>query len=291
MTKWLQASAKLAVVLCCSVAFAQDGADLLDDFAASVDVVTSDSSESAADLDVDALAPNADDSVKILNVRLQDNGKLSGRLQVYYPTGKSEPADAKVAFTQSGQLISSTRTDDMGHFHVEGLEPGDYTATASVGEASTDFQVKVLAFDENAAPEEMFLEGTLTPIPEEIVGGEMIVDGGGCVDCGCNSCGGEIIQEEVIVDEGIVYDEGIVMDQGVVMDEGYVVEETFTPDMGCGCAAPVSSGFSSCGTCGGGGGGGFIGGRGLGLLGIGGLAAGITALAIDDDTPVSPAAP
>ena len=287
MTKWLQITAKLAVVLCCGVVFAQDGADLLDDFASEVEVLSSDSAESSADLDVDAMATDAAE-VKILNVRLQDNGNLSGRLQVYYPTGKSEPADAKVAFTQSGQLVSSTRTDDMGHFHVEGLEPGDYTATASVGEASTDFQVKVLAFDENAAPEEMFLEGTLTPVPEEIMGGEMIVDGGACVDCGCENCGGEIMEGEVIVDEGIVYDEGFV-DECTTCGEEVIVEETFTPDMGCGCTTP-DSGFSSCGTCGGGGGGGF-GGRGLGLLGIGGLAAGVTALAIDDDDAVSPSAP
>lgn len=286
MSKWLHAATKLALVLCCSVAFAQDGADLLDDFATEIDVVTTEATETASELDIDALANESTD-VEILNVRLQDNGKLSGRLQVFYPTGKSEPADAKVAFTQSGQLIGSATTDDMGHFHVEGLEPGDYTATASVGEATTDFQVKVLAFDSNAAPEEMFLEGTLTPLPE----GEVIVDGG-CVDCGCPDCGGGVIEGEVIVDEGIVYDEGIIMDEGVPCDscgigEEIIVDETFVADVGC--AAPVSScGYSqSCGTCGGGG----FGGRGLGLLGIGGLAAGITALAIDDDDPVSPAAP
>jgi len=301
MTKWLQIAMSAVFALSCSVTFAQNGADLLDDFAAEVDVVASDAIESASDLDVDALAMDSDD-VKILNVRLQDNGKLSGRLQVYYPTGKSEPANAKVAFTQSGQLVSSTRTDDLGHFHVEGLEPGDYTATASLGEASTDFQVKVLAFDENAAPEEMFLEGTLTPIPSD-VGGEVIVDGGGCVDCGCSDCGGGIIQDEVIVNEGIVYDEGIVMDEGIpcdscgvgeeiIVDESIVYDEGIV-DMGCGC----DTGFApttTCGSCGGGavGGGGGIGRRGFGgLLGVGLGAAGLAAGIADDDDVVSPSSP
>ncbi len=293
MTRWFQHATKLAVLLCCGLAMAQDGADLIDDFSPSIDVITSDVAEStnpldAADvtetpdttestesLDVDALAPATEQAndVKIINVRLQDNGQLSGRLQVYYPTGKSEPADAKVAFSQQGQLVSSTRTDETGHFHLTGLEPGDYTATASVGEASTDFQVKILAFDENAAPEEMFLEGTLTPIPTDDAGTELIVDTDAA---NCDSCG------EVI--------DGEFLDEEIIMGEECYVDECMA-DMGCECA-PMDSGFSSCGTCGGGGGG-WLG----GLLGAGGLATGIAALAIDDDDdnnnnrPVSPSRP
>lgn len=280
MKKWLLG---IACCFCCSVAIAQEGSDLLDDFTSLDSSTVTSNDQTASELNVDALANAKADDVEILNVRLQNNGKLSGRLQVYYPTGKSEPATATVAFTQSGQLVSSVTTDDMGHFHVEGLEPGDYTATASMGEASTDFQVKVLAFDEHAAPEEMFLEGTLTPIPA----GDMVVDGG-CVDCGCDTCGGEIISEE-FVDSGIIVDEApMIVDEGFVIDEGMPIA-----DCGCGATPPtITTGYTpSCGTCGGGGGGGGFGGRGLRLLGIGGLAAGITALAIDDDDPVSPAAP
>lgn len=300
--KWFTASAGI-VCLLAAVSLGQSE-DLLSDFATE-DVVQTDNvvvEEAAVETQTVASTSNAD----ILNVRLQNDGKLSGRLQVLYPTGKSEPADAKVAFSQDGGLVDTIRTDESGHFHVQGLEPGQYIATASVGDASTDFQVQVLEFDPNADPDEMFLEGTLTPLPQD----ELILDGGfdggfggdcgGC--CGCG--GGEVISEPYYGGEEIIgdyvggdiigepiYDEGYVVDGGIV-DGGCSTcgVESFAPPVdACGCSGGGGYYEPVYGFTGGGGGG-----RGFGiggLLGVGGLAAGVTALAIDDDDVVSPAAP
>lgn len=294
--KWLTASAGILCLLS-AVTFGQSD-DLLSDFATE-DVVQSDSVV-VEDTSVETQTVNSSSESNILNVRLQNDGKLSGRLQVLYPTGKSEPADAKVAFSHDGDLVDTIRTDESGHFHVQGLEPGQYIATASVGDASTDFQVQVLEFDPNADPDEMFLEGTLTPLPQD----GMIVDGGcgGCCDCG----GGEVISEPYYGGEEIVGDyyggdiigEPII-DEGYVMDGGIVDGGCYDGTCGITESIPMAD---TCGCSGGGyyepvygftgGGGGGGGGLGIGgLLGVGGLAAGITALAIDDDDQVSPATP
>ena len=128
--------------------------------------------------------------------------------------------------------------------------------------------------------------------------------GGGCCDCG----GGEIISEPYYGGEEIVgdYVGGDIIGEPII-DEGYIMDGGIV-DGGCfdGTCGAVESypAVDSCG-CGGGGGyyepvygftggggGGGRGGFGLGgLLGVGGLAAGVTALAIDDDDVVSPAAP
>ena len=294
--KWFTASAGIACLFA-AVSFGQSQ-DLLSDFATD-DVVQSDNvvvEEAAVETQTAA-------SSNILNVRLQNDGKLSGRLQVLYPTGKSEPADAKVAFSHDGDLVDTIRTDESGHFHVEGLAPGQYIATASVGDASTDFQVQVLEFDPNADPDEMFLEGTLTPLPQD----GMIVDGGcgGCCDGGC----GEVISEPYYGGEEIIgdYVGGDIIGEPMI-DEGYIMDGGIVDggcyDGSCGVVESYPMAADTCGCSGGGGyyepvygftgGGGGGGGRGFGLgglLGVGGLAAGITALAIDVDDVVSPAAP
>jgi hypothetical protein len=237
-----------------------------------------------------------------LTVRLQNDGLLAGRLQVFYPTGKSQPAEASVRFSQNGTLAGTAATDAEGRFQLTGLNPGEYLAQATVGNDTTDFNVNVLAFDPSADASEMVLEGTLTPIPQ----GEMIVDGGMVGDVGCSSCGGEVISEPIMdagyVDTGCatcsgaevigepIYDDGYVIDEGYVdtsyVDPGYV-DQGYVADMGCG---GCSTGFSGGGCCGGGGG--AVGGLRLGgLLGVAGLATGITALALDDDNEVSPTGP
>ena len=292
--KWLTAVAGI-VCLCSAASFSQTD-DLLSDF--STDVVQTDNivvdSDSVSDAEPVASQTNTSaTAADILNVRLQNDGKLSGRLLVLYPTGKSEPADAKVAFSRDGAMVETSRTDESGHFHVAGLQPGEYIATASVGEASTDFQVRILEFDPNADPDEMFLEGTLTPLPQ----GDVMVDGGlveGALAGDCGDCGGVIAEplygDEVVGDfvGGDIISEPI-MDGGFVMDGGCMDGACgYATDMGC-CGASTGGYFEPVYGCSGGGGGG---GFGLGgLLGVGGLAAGITALAIDDDDVVSPAAP
>ena len=240
-----------------------------------------------------------------LKVHLQDDGSLAGRLRVFYATGKSEPAAAKITFLQDGTLVDAAQTDGNGHFQLASLEPGEYVAKAAISTGTTDFTINVVEFQEGVDPEAMFLDATLTPTPDgEIIEGDVIAG-----DCG--SCG-EIVSEGIVdagyVDEGIVGGEIIAGDCGCgevgcgcgeviaepMYEEVYAepyYEEYIDPgyvDAGC-----CGGGFTTGGCCGGGGGG--IGGGGR-LLGLAALGAAIAIpLALDDDDPqvvvVSPAAP
>ena len=242
-----------------------------------------------------------------LKVHLQDDGSLAGRLRVFYATGKSEPAEAKISFLQDGNLLDAVETDDMGHFQLAALEPGEYVAKAAISTGTTDFTVNVVEFEEGADPDSMFLDASLTPIPDgQIIEGEIIAG-----DCG--SCG-EIVSDGYVdsgyveggyIEEGIIGGEiidggcgcGEVINEGIVYEEPFVdagyVEEYVDPgyvDMGYVDAGCCGGGFTSSGCCGGGGGG-AIGGGGR-LLGLAALGTAIALpLALNDDTPVSPARP
>ena len=221
---------------------------------------------------LDAFGESLDTGNPSVQVHLDDDGSLSGRFRLVWPTGKTEPADAEVRFASQGSPIESTQTNgDTGHFLVEGLTPGDYVATAAIAEGSADFNVEVLPFDEEAQPKEMFMDATLTPMPEHVEG-QIVVE-----DVPCKKCGDSLV--------------------GGYCDEcGEFQEEWIDPcgEQLCGCEMyqPACCGFSdSC--CGGGYGGG--GGSPLGwLLGAAGLAAGIGALADNNNNnnqPVSPVNP
>ncbi len=187
----------------------------------------------------DAAAPARRDSV---DVRLHEDGSLSGRLRVLYTTGKMVPADASVAFIQDDQVVQTAHTEADGSFQVDGLEPGKYVAETAIAEGSTTFHVDVYEHDETADEQDMLMDATLTPTPD-FVTGEIVSDG-------CTSCGGDIISEplveETFVEEGVIYDECALGDCG----------------MECGTSC---DGFSGGGCCGGGGGGGF----GAGAVGVG----------------------
>ncbi len=207
----------------------------------------------------------------LLKVRLQETGNLAGRLQMVYPTGKALPAQAKIAFSQEGDLVGSATTNEEGEFQLAQLAPGQYEATAVAADASTDFQVDVLAYDPAAKPEEMLMQGTLSPVADE----SLVATAGRKI---CDKCGGEIIPEgEVLLEGDEVIGDICHCGEEVVVEE--ILEEPCC-EMGACCPAP--GGFGGGGCCGGGG-------KGLGLLGLGGLAAGITALAVDNNNnPVSP---
>lgn len=248
------------------------------------------------------LATGICNAQETLNVHLQDDGSLAGRLRVFYATGKSEPAEAKISFLKDGDVVNSVKTDDMGHFQLAALEPGEYVAKAAISTGTTDFAINVVEYQEGIDAEAMFLDATLTPTPDgEIIEGEIIAG-----DCG--SCG-EIVSEGIVdggyIEEGIVG--GEIIDGGCgcgteiigeeiytepFVDAGYV-EEYIDPgyiDTGYVDAGCCGGGFTSGGCCGGGGG--AIGGGGR-LLGLAALGAAVAIpLALDDDnTPVSPAAP
>ncbi len=200
-----------------------------------------------------------------LKVRLQESGSLAGRLQMVYPTGKALPAQAKIAFSQEGDLVDSATTNEEGEFELAQLAPGTYNATAVAADNATDFQVDVLAYDPAAKPEEMLMQGTLTPVAEEMA----VAETGRKI---CDKCGGEILPEGEVLLEG----DELVGDLCTCGEEVLVEEEIIAePCCAMGACCPPTGGF--------GGGGGGCGGKGLGLLGLGGLAAGLTALAVDNN--------
>ncbi len=63
-------------------------------------------------------------------VRLMYDGSLHGRVRIIYPTGKTVPADAEIAFKQTGEVLQATKTNGDGMFELASLQPGRYTATA-----------------------------------------------------------------------------------------------------------------------------------------------------------------
>jgi hypothetical protein len=224
-----------------------------------------------------AVDKSTSEDVVVRVVRLKSDGLLEGRVSIIQPTGKRLPANAAVQFARDGVLVNQVKTNETGQFEVAGMKPGAYTATASIEAGSTDFAVNVLPFDKNARPDQMILDATLTPTPELYVGADNT-----CVGCGA-------IVEGGYVEGGIEGGQLMCADclaQEVIVSEEIIAEVPCS--MGTACA--TSCGFSGGGGCCGGGGG-----RGLGwLLGAGGLAAGITALALrdnDDDEPASPANP
>ena len=275
---------KLTIVLCfCSVAIAQQNTDN-NYFSADL----------SADLDTAVQGVRAG---SIYNARLDHNGVVAGRLQMKYPTGKTAPAAARIDFTQSGQLIRSALTDSTGQFKTAGLAPGAYMARVAVGSDSAEIPVNVLEFDPVATTD--IIEGTLTPLPQ----GDLHVSSG--CDCGsavesapaapmapletpllaegCTDCGQPLVAEGCSsgCDQPLVA-------EGCSSGCSAPVQEVVVGD----AYAPVAGFSSGCSSCGGGfGGGGLRGGRIGGLLGAAGLAGGITALAIDDEDAVSPAAP
>ena len=265
---------------------AQDS--LVEDNLDLTDVIV-DVENSASDAPIEPIADSEADVVRV--VRLQSDGKLEGRVSIIQATGKRLPADAQLKFQRDGELVEEATTNQDGQFEVVGIDPGTYVATASIENGSTDFSVNVLPYDANAEPDQMILDATLTPTPE------LYVDEG--IGSACSSCGGEVIMDQGIVDGGYI-EEGIIgggevfcdscMGGEIIADQ-YIGEEIIASapcSMGATCGTSCGGGFASSGGCCGGGGG-----RGLGwLLGVGGLAAGITALAIDDDdAPASPAGP
>lgn len=268
---------------------AQDS--LVEDNLDLTDVIV-DVESSVADTTEAPVADNSGDVVRV--VRLKSDGKLSGRVSIIQATGKRLPADAQLKFQRDGELVEEATTNEDGQFEVVGIDPGTYVATASIDSGSTDFSVNVLPYDANAEPEQMMLDATLTPTPE------MYYDEG--IGSACSNCGGEVIMDQGIVDGGYVdggyVDGGIIGGGEVVCDScmgGEIISDQYVGEQIIG-SAPCSMGATTCSSGFSGGGGsccGGGGGRGLGwLLGVGGLAAGITALAIDnDDAPASPAGP
>ncbi|HEY6562925.1 MAG TPA: carboxypeptidase-like regulatory domain-containing protein [Pirellulaceae bacterium] len=191
-------------------------------------------------------------------IMLRESGEFAGRVRVIWPTGKIQPANAEVSFLREGEIIGSAHTDEIGHFQLTGLEPGKYVARASIPEGAKDFEIAVVQHVPEALPSQMFMDATLTPMPDAM-GGEILADT--CGGCGmCEDC----LATEVIAP----------------MDE-CMVEPYQECMMGAPCASSCGSdccGFSGGGCCGGGG-------MGLGALaGLAGLA-GLAALADDDDTP------
>jgi hypothetical protein len=227
------------VLVLISVSPAQNDSDLDVPFPPQADldltdvIVDVEASDVPADV-VQAALPN----VVVRMVRLMYDGSLQGRVRIIFPTGKTVPANAEIAFKQSGKVLGATKTNGEGIFEVASLPPGRYTATVSIEAGSTDFQVNVLPYDSEANADQMMLNATLTPTPE-IVADETLTST-------CPACGGRLDENGICEECG----------------EEVIVEE-YVEEMPAECCG----GFSGGGCCGGGGGG-----MGLGLVGLAGLA-------------------
>lgn len=135
---------------------------------------------------IDNIASSTSGVVRV--VRLKRDGNLEGRVSVIQATGKRLPVDAEVTFARAGKVVNEAKTNQEGQFEVSGMQPGTYMATASIQTGSTDFALNVLPYDENAEPEQMILDATLTPTPELYEGGNSST----CENCGAELKGGYV---------------------------------------------------------------------------------------------------
>ena len=187
--------------------------------------------------------------------------------------------------------IARTTADVSGNFTLRNLDAGTYDliAAGSNGIAAVRFQAvdtgSVLDANDSPFQPVSFRKAVTTAAASLQV----------CLTCGADSG---------IVGEQIDYcaNDAVIV-ESVPFDQTSPIEYA-SDSLGCGCAAG-----GSCGTCGnfsgastgfiGGGGGGFGGGGALlgggsnfrRLLGLGGVAGGIVAIAVDDDGAPIPASP
>lgn len=265
----------IAVTPSVRITFADDGAGGTLDLNFLEHEIVSDGEPPIPAAGVSELELGTGASLRSLSVRLQDDGQLVGGVRVVYPDGKSSQVDAKMVLRGQDGVVGETSTDQTGAFRMADVAPGEYTANVSLANGSVDFQVVVQPYDQDALPGEMYLDASFSPTPELMPAEEPVQDSTSmvCVECGqtCSfpECGGAICEDcgELVCGECI---------------EEVPCEICDAPQMDCCCAS------SGCDSCGGVGGGGF------GWLGAAGLAAGLTALALNDSgdrPPASPVAP
>ena len=235
-------------------------------------------------------------------VQLTD-GQLSGQV-ASFDQSRQPVYGTEVFIIRDDREIARTTVDVSGNFTLRNLEAGTYDliAAGSNGIAAVRFQAVDTAsvLDENNSPfQPVSFRKAVTAAASLQV----------CLTCGADSG---------IVGEQIDYSANdAVIVESVPFDQTSPIEYA-SDSLGCGCAAG-----GSCGSCGsfsgastgfiGGGGGGF-GGGGFGgggftggrigggallggggsfsrLIGLGGLAGGVVALATDDDGSPAPATP
>ena len=216
-----------------------------------------------------------------LNVVKLVNGQLNG--QVASVDANRQPVyGTEVFIIQNDREVARTTADSSGSFSVRNLESGtyDFIAAGSNGIAAVRFQ----AVDSDSVIAPTLQESAFQPVSFR----KTIASAAAASLQVCLTCEG---------DSGFVGDQiDYAANDAVIVDS--VPYDTTAPieyasdSVGCGCAAG-----GSCGSCGsysgagtgliGRGGGGFLGGGGGGgfgrLIGLGGLAGGVVALATDSD--------
>lgn len=201
---------------------------------------------------------------------LQSDGGLAG--QVYRPgasgTGLMPSSQINIFLFRDAEEIRRVVSDEQGQFEIDSLDPGVYSALfiGGSGMGLVGFEL-VAPNDPRIAASRQ--DGALIAAQDSAAATQLVMQvapGGAAVD-GLQSMGPGEVVSDVVVDETVVNEEVV----------------------GTGVAVPMGGGGGFAGGAGGGGGG--IGGGGAGgLLGVAGLAAGVVALATDDNDSQPPVA-
>lgn len=122
-------------------------------------------------------AVSGDVTMRDFFVNLQVDGNLVGRVSLFDAAGNLTPASVSIHFIQNGAVVLMARSDERGNFQAVGLPPGTYSVIAMDQEGFTAFSVRVLPFDQNAAPNQMVLAMTLIPPVDTALLAQMIGQG------------------------------------------------------------------------------------------------------------------
>lgn len=121
----------------------------------------------------DAAVPKSAAS-SLYRVHLAVDGHVPGSVKVLGKSGVLAPVRATVSVFQNGLLLTTTHSNERGHFQLPGLRPGTYSVIADAGRHMGVFAVEVLPCrKEKAAIAPVALT---TTAGEETPDGEMTLD-------------------------------------------------------------------------------------------------------------------
>jgi hypothetical protein len=110
----------------------------------------------------------------LYRVHLAVDGHVPGSVKILGKAGVLTPVRATVSVFQNGLLLTTTHSNERGHFQLPGLRPGTYSVIADAGRYMGVFTVEVLPYKKEKA--------AVTPVSltaaegEETPDGEMTLD-------------------------------------------------------------------------------------------------------------------
>lgn len=84
-------------------------------------------------------------------VHLAVDGHIPGSVKVLGKAGALTSVRATVSVFQNGLLLTTTHSNERGHFQLPGLRPGSYSVIADAGKHMGVFAVEVLAYKKEGA--------------------------------------------------------------------------------------------------------------------------------------------